>query len=97
MTNTNEYEKARGRAEAKYQFFVHAGVYAAVMVVLVIINLVTSPQVIWFVWPLIGWGFAVALHGVRVFLLADKNVIIDALMKHELRHSAAGKTDVGSR
>ena len=95
MTQTNEYVKARERAEAKYRFFVHAGVYTAVMVLLVVINLLTSPQVVWFVWPLIGWGFAVALHGVRVFLLADKNVIIDALTKHELRHSSAGKAEGG--
>lgn len=93
MTQTDEYTKARGRAEAKYRFFVHAGVYAAVMVLLVIINVVTSPQVIWFIWPLMGWGFALALHGVRVFLLSDKNVIVDALTERELRHSSSGKTN----
>ena len=97
MTQTDEYAKARARAEAKYTFFVHAGVYAAVMVLLVIINPVTSPQVAWFVWPLIGWGFAVALHGMRVFLLTDKNVIIDALTEHELRNSSAVKTDGGQQ
>tara|TARA_R110002049_G_scaffold195912_1_gene365057 strand:- start:105 stop:398 length:294 start_codon:yes stop_codon:yes gene_type:complete len=95
MPETDEYAKARERAKAKYGFFVHAGVYAAVMVLLVIINLVTSPREIWFVWPLIGWGFAVALHGVRVFLLADKNVVIDKLTERELRHSSADKTDWG--
>ena len=95
MTQSDEYAKARGRAEAKYRFFVHAGVYAAVMVLLVVINLVTSPREIWFAWPLIGWGFAVALHGVRVFLLVDKNVIIDKLTERELRHSSAGKDDWG--
>jgi hypothetical protein len=92
MTQTDEYAKARRRAEAKYGFFVHAAVYAAVMVLLVVINLVTSPGAIWFIWPLIGWGFAVALHGMRVFLLSDRNQIVDALTERELRHSGAGKT-----
>lgn len=95
MSQTEEYSKARKRAEAKYTFFVHAGVYAAVMVLLVVVNLVTSPREIWFVWPLIGWGFAVALHGVRVFLLADKNAVIDKLTEREMRHTSAGKTDWG--
>ncbi len=36
MTKTDEYAKARRRAEAKYGFFVHAAVFAAVMVLLVI-------------------------------------------------------------
>ena len=93
MTQTDEYAKARDRATTKYRFFVHAGVYAAVMVLLVFVNLVTSPQVIWFVWPLIGWGFAVVLHAVRVFLLADKNVVIEKLTQRELRRSSAGEID----
>jgi len=91
MTQPDAYAKARERATAKYRFFVHAGVYVAVMVLLVFINLVTSPQAIWFVWPLIGWGFAVVLHGVRVFLLADKNVVIEKLTERELRRSSAGE------
>ena len=93
MTQSDAYAKARGRAKAKYEFFVHASVYAAVMVLLVLINLVTSPGEIWFVWPLIGWGFAVVLHGVRVFLLEDKNVVIEKLTERELRRTTAGEID----
>ncbi len=92
MTDTDEYARARKRAEAKYGFFVHAAVYAAVMVLLVLINVLTLPGTFWFIWPLIGWGFAVALHGVRVYLLADKNVVLDTLTERELRHNAAHKT-----
>ena len=93
MTNTDEYAMARRRAEAKYNFFAHAAVYAAVMVLLVLINVLTLPGTIWFIWPLIGWGFAVALHGVRVYLLADRTVVLDALTERELRHMAAHKTE----
>lgn len=92
MTQTDEYTKARGRAEAKYRFFVHAAVYTAVMVLLVVINMLTSPRAIWFIWPLIGWGFAVALHGVRVYLLADRDVIVNAMTERELHHLAADET-----
>ena len=93
MTQTDLYAKARRRAVAKYGFFVHAAVYAAVIVLLAVINFMTSPNVIWFIWPLIGWGFAVALHGMRVFLLADRNEMVDTLTERELRQSSAGKTD----
>lgn len=96
MTHTDEYAKARQRAEAKYTFFVHTAVYSAVMVLLVIINLVTSPGNIWFIWPLIGWGFAVALHGLRAFWLADKNDIVDALTERELRQSGMDKSEEGT-
>ena len=93
MTQPDAHAKARERATVKYGFFVHAGIYVAVMVLLVFINLVTSPQAIWFVWPLIGWGFAVVLHGVGVFLVADKNVVIEKLTERELRRSSAGEID----
>jgi len=95
MPRTEDYKRARGRAEAKYGFFVHAAVYAAVMVLLVAINLLTSPGTIWFIWPLIGWGLAVALHAARVFLLADRDTIIDALTEDELRQSGTDKHDEG--
>ncbi len=97
MRETEDYERAKGRAEAKYRFFVHAVIYAAVMLLLVVINMITSPGTVWFIWPLIGWGLAVGLHGARVFLLADKDMIIDALTERELRHSRLGKRDEGMR
>ena len=93
MTQADEYAKARERAKAKYGFFVHAGVYVAVMVLLVFVNLATSPQAIWFVWPLIGWGIAVVMHAVRVFLLADRNVVVEKLTERELRRTTAGEID----
>ena len=87
MPQEDDYTKARARAEAKYGFFVHAVVYGAVMLLLLIINLLTSPGTLWFIWPLLGWGLAVTLHGARVFLLADRKAIVDALTERELRLS----------
>lgn len=95
MSHTDQYSIARRRAEGKYGFFVHAAVYASVMVLLVIVNRVTSPRDIWFIWPLIGWGFALALHGLRVFVLANRNDILDALTERELRQSHMGKPKEG--
>ena len=95
MADTEAFERARRRAKAKYGFFVHGAVFLAVMALLVVINMFTSPGNWWFIWPLIGWGFAVGLHGARVFLLADEGAIVDALTERELRHSGAGKRDEG--
>jgi hypothetical protein len=35
----------------------HAATFASVMTLLVAINLLATPHLLWFVWPLIGWGF----------------------------------------
>jgi len=32
-----------------------------------ILNLMTSPNELWFFWPLLGWGVGVVFHGMKVF------------------------------
>ena len=78
-----------------YRYLVHAAVYAAVMALLVIIDLVASPGNIWLVGPLVGWGLALGLHGVRAFHLVDENNIVDALTERELRQSGVGTSEDG--
>ena len=31
------------------------------------INMITSPDSLWFYWPLLGWGVGLAAHGFSVF------------------------------
>lgn len=93
MEQSEKYQRARGRAEVKYRFFLHAAVFVAVMLLLIVIDLLTSPGESWFIWPLFGWGFAVVLHGARVFLFGDKNPILDAMTEQELRKSDGHKRD----
>ena len=44
----------------------HLGAYAAVMVALVLVNYLTEPGRIWFVWPMVGWGPILAIHAAYV-------------------------------
>jgi len=66
----SEYLKTRRAAEAvaaRMGFYVHAGVFAAVLALLAIVNLATAPDELWVHWVLLGWGLGVALHAVLVF------------------------------
>ena len=67
--NTEEikYLKAKERVETLRGFYIHLTVYVIVNLGLFIINMMTSPETLWFIWPLMGWGIAVVLHGLRVF------------------------------
>ena len=47
-------------------FYSHLFVYVAVITLLFFIDLLTGSGW-WFHWPLIGWGFAVALQALGVF------------------------------
>ena len=52
-------------------FYVHLTQYGAMMVILLIINLLTSPGYLWVIWPALGWGIGVAAHGLNVFEVVD--------------------------
>jgi hypothetical protein len=86
MEERNAYERARRRAEKKYGFYVHLAVYVAVNSLLLVINLVTYSGSYWFIWPLLGWGIGVLLHGLAVLLHSPgKTAIIDRMTEKELR------------
>ena len=61
------YQNAKKRVEALKGFYTHLTVYVLVNLLLFTINMLTSPGSLWFYWPLMGWGIAVALHALRVF------------------------------
>ncbi|MBV7434845.1 helix-turn-helix domain-containing protein [Cardiobacteriaceae bacterium TAE3-ERU3] len=41
--------------------------YAAVMLFLLVVNWLISPDYWWVVWPALGWGLAIVLRGVTLF------------------------------
>ncbi len=67
MDEQARYERARKRVEELREFYQHLIVYLAVNAFLVVINLLTSPEHLWFYWPLFGWGIGLAIHGATVF------------------------------
>ena len=68
-------EKAIRRIKERNAFWVHLTVYAAVNTILVVvwaINDSGGPRGFWSsfwpIYPLLGWGFAVAMHAYGTFL-----------------------------
>ena len=52
-------------------FYVHAIQYAVIMTGLAVINLLTGPDYLWFLWPAFGWGIGLAVHGMSVFEIVN--------------------------
>ena len=48
-------------------FVIHFAAYLAVNILLIVINLATTPGKYWFYWPLLGWGVGIAGHAYGVF------------------------------
>ncbi len=60
-----EYKKAYREMRAedeKRGFSVHLVVYVLVNAMLIAINLIESPEDIWFFYPLLGWGIGITAH-----------------------------------
>ena len=69
-TNYNEeerYQKAKKRVDEIKGFYGNLTAYIIVNIFFVVINLMTSPDHLWFYWPMLGWGIGVTFHGLRVF------------------------------
>lgn len=45
--------------------------YFAVMIALVAINVATTPENPWFMWPMVGWGGVLAIHAAYAMGLFD--------------------------
>jgi hypothetical protein len=67
VQNTEQFEAARERAEQKLSFYIHLTAFVLVNALLTAIDLTTSPNELWFFWPLGGWGLGLALHAFQVF------------------------------
>ena len=63
-----KYLKAKERVTVLRGFYGHLSVYVIVNLGLFLINMIASPETLWFIWPLMGWGIAIVVHAVRVFV-----------------------------
>ncbi|MGV1013568.1 MAG: 2TM domain-containing protein [Methyloceanibacter sp.] len=53
---------------AKRVFLIHLAAYVAVTFICAAVNLWLAPENLWFLWVLLGWGIAVATHGLALYL-----------------------------
>jgi hypothetical protein len=68
MDDQQMYQAASRGAGAKLGFYIHLVIYVLLNIILATVNLVFSPHVLWFPFPLLGWGIGLLAHGLAVFL-----------------------------
>ena len=62
-----KYQKAKERVEAIKGFYIHLTVYVVVNLILFSINMIVTPDSLWFIWPLLGWGVGIVIQALSVF------------------------------
>ena len=72
---------ARKRARAKLGWYIHASVYVAVNLPLVVLSAMSGGH--WAVFPAVGWGIGLAMHGAVVFLLTGGAGLHERLVQRE--------------
>lgn len=91
MDNQDGYQKAKKKVEAKLSFYVHLAVYIVVNVLLVLVNITTTPKFLWFPWPLFGWGIGLFFHGMGVFFFSEGSRIKERMIEKEMRRENLSK------
>lgn len=67
----------------------HAGTYVVVTFGLLLLNIVTGITTPWFLFPAIGWGFAVALHALAMYLLFNIRIAREIAAGSDRRNDPA--------
>jgi hypothetical protein len=81
----NEVAKAVRRVNARLALYIHLAIYVAVNLLLLLINLLTSPGYLWFLWPLLGWGLGIAIHALATTLIPEVLSLRQRMIEKELR------------
>ncbi|MDQ0074045.1 hypothetical protein J2W34_005865 [Variovorax boronicumulans] len=89
-TSRPDLEKlARRRAGAKMGWYIHAFVYVLVNIGLV--GLSAAKGHTWAMYPLMGWGLGLLIHGAVIWFLAPGGGFYDRLVARERRALGAGE------
>lgn len=78
---------ARKRAGAKLGWYIHAGVYILINLLLVTLSAASGSH--WAVFPAVGWGIGLVVHGVVVFLVTGGGGMYKRLVQAERNRIAA--------
>ena len=61
------YEKARKKVEMIKWFYVDLGLYVVINLGLFLLNILTTPDDLWFYWVMLAWGVGLAVHAVVTY------------------------------
>ncbi|MFB3387898.1 2TM domain-containing protein [Flavobacterium sp. LAR06] len=61
------YHQAQKKVKEIKDFYQHLTVFTLITIILLVVNLMTSPEYLWFIWCILGWGVGVLFHGLKAF------------------------------
>ena len=83
MTPDDLEQLARRRAGAKLGWYVHAVAFVVVNLIVFSMSRYGFGNRPWSVFPLLGWGLGLALHGISVFVLGTGSGLRERMVQKE--------------
>jgi hypothetical protein len=74
---------ARKRAGAKLGWYAHAAIYVVVNLALLAMSEYGMGGRRWSIFPVVGWGIGLALHGISVFVLGQGSSLRERMVQRE--------------
>ncbi|MBI3229148.1 MAG: 2TM domain-containing protein [Burkholderiales bacterium] len=78
------YREAERRVHRKLQFFNHLMMFVIISCGLLAYNLLMTPQHIWALWPIFGWGLGITMHALQVFLHGSTSQLKQRMIEREI-------------
>ena len=84
MNNQEVYTNAKRKVETRMSFYTHLAVYLVVITMLTILNLMVAGDYFWAIWPMIGWGSGLIIHGLFTFVFDSPSSLKERLIEKEM-------------
>ena len=62
-----KYQRAKEKVKALKAFYLDLVLFVLVNLFLFLLNITFTPDNLWFVWPLVGYGIGIIAHAIFVF------------------------------
>jgi len=77
--------ECKKRVEERIGFYIHLTVFIVVITFLVILNLTHSKDYFWAIWPMLGWGSGLIVHGLSTFVFTAESSLNKRLIEKEMQ------------
>jgi hypothetical protein len=84
--DTDLEQLAHKRASAKMGWYIHASIYIVVNLMLALLSTMSARH--WAVFPAVGWGLGLAVHGIVVFLRIGGAGLYERMVQRERQRLA---------
>ena len=79
------YKEAKKRVKTKKKFYNSLISYVGVSILLIFINVFTSPGYLWFLWAIVPWGITLLIQGFKIAFSNRSSEWEEKAIRKELR------------